>query len=161
MSPTALRHVESVEIVDIHQDNMEFSLMDDIYKSLDPPSGTERTFPTLLLYDAKGLKLFEKITYLKEYYPTNTEIEVLKTHAQRIVERIPENAQLVELGSGYVTLTLRIPSPTATPYTSHPNYITSHNLTVMIETYERSRSCFENASAPRKKWITMLWTFLW
>lgn len=110
MSPTALRYVDSVEIMDIHQDNMEFSLVDDIYKSLDPPSGKQRTFPTLLLYDAKGLKLFEKITFLEEYYPTNTEIEVLETHAKRIVERIPENAQLVELGSGYVTLMPRSPT---------------------------------------------------
>ncbi|CAG8922471.1 unnamed protein product [Penicillium salamii] len=100
MSPTALRNVDSVEIVDIHQDDMAFSLVDDIYKNLNPPPGTHPTFPTLLLYDAKGLKLFEKITYLEEYYPTNTEIQLLKTHAKRIVERIPENAQLVELGSG-------------------------------------------------------------
>lgn len=151
MSPTALRYVDSVEIMDIHQENMEFSLVDDIYKSIDPPSGEQRTFPTLLLYDAKGLKLFEKITYLEEYYPTNTQIEVLETHAKRIVERLPENAQLVELGSGYVTLTPRSPT----------TYISSQNLTFMIETYGKSRSYFENASEPRRKWITMLWTFLW
>ncbi|KAJ6069185.1 hypothetical protein N7499_011072 [Penicillium canescens] len=100
MSPTALRNTDTVEIVDIHQNDMEFSLVDDIYKNLDPPADTPRTFPTLLLYDAKGLKLFEKITYLDEYYLTNTEIEVLTNHAKRIVERIPDNAQLVELGSG-------------------------------------------------------------
>lgn len=89
--------------MNIHQNDMDFSLVDDIYKSLDPPAGKQRTFPTLLLYDAKGLKLFEKITYLDEYYPTNTEIEILTHHAKRIVERIPENAQLVELGSGSVS----------------------------------------------------------
>ncbi|CAI7647897.1 unnamed protein product [Penicillium glandicola] len=100
MSPTVLRNVDTVEIVNIHQNDMEFSLVDDIYKNLDPPTGTQRTFPTLLLYDAKGLKLFEEITYLDEYYLTNTEIEILTKHAKRIVARIPENAQLVELGSG-------------------------------------------------------------
>ncbi|KAJ5561057.1 Methyltransferase domain of unknown function DUF2260 [Penicillium sp. DV-2018c] len=100
MSPSALKNVDGVEIVDIHQSDMEFSLVDDIYKNLDPPAGTQRTFPTLLLYDARGLKLFEQITYLDEYYPTNTEIEILTKEAKRIVERIPENAQLVELGSG-------------------------------------------------------------
>jgi uncharacterized SAM-dependent methyltransferase len=116
MSPTAIRNVGSVEIVNIHQSDMEFSLVDDIYKNLDPPPGTQRTFPTLLLYDAKGLKLFEKITYLDEYYLTNTEIEVLTNHAKRIVERIPENAQLVELGSGSVTLTQPGSVPSATLY---------------------------------------------
>jgi uncharacterized SAM-dependent methyltransferase len=113
MSPTALRNTDTVEIVDIHQNDMEFSLVDDIYKNLDPPTDTPRTFPTLLLYDAKGLKLFEKITYLDEYYLTNTEIEVLTNHAKRIVERIPDNAQLVELGSGSV-----IPTPGSTTIAS-------------------------------------------
>ncbi len=104
MSPTALKNVDMVEIVDIHQDDMGFSLVDDLYKSLNPAEGTPRSFPTLLLYDTKGLKIFEEITYLDEYYLTNAEIEVLTTHAKRIVERIPENAQLVELGSGSVVL---------------------------------------------------------
>ena len=47
-----------------------------------------------------GLKLFEGITYLEEYYPTNAEIEVLKAHADKIAERIPAGSQLLELGSG-------------------------------------------------------------
>ncbi|KAJ5433330.1 Ergothioneine biosynthesis protein 1 [Penicillium daleae] len=104
MSPTALKNVDAVEIVDIHRDDLDFSLVDDLYKGLNPAEGTPRSFPTLLLYDTKGLKIFEKITYLDEYYLTNAEIEILTTHAKRIVERIPENAQLVELGSGSVVL---------------------------------------------------------
>lgn len=111
MSPSALSHVDCVDIVDIHQDNPNFSLADDLRNSLSPPDGEPPSFPTLLLYDTKGLKLFEKITYLDEYYLTNAEIEVLTTHAKRIVERIPDNAQLVELGSGSVVLVLRIRRP--------------------------------------------------
>ncbi|KAJ5690496.1 hypothetical protein N7462_004888 [Penicillium macrosclerotiorum] len=110
MSPTALRN-DAVSIVDIRQDDIDFSLADDIYQNLEPSDGTPRSFPTLLLYDAQGLKLFEKITYLDEYYLTNAEIEVLTAHAKRIVERIPEDAQLVELGSGSVVLTT--PDPMA------------------------------------------------
>jgi uncharacterized SAM-dependent methyltransferase len=37
-----------------------------------------------------------------EYYLTNAEIEVLEKHSRRLVEKIPSNAQLLELGSGYV-----------------------------------------------------------
>jgi uncharacterized SAM-dependent methyltransferase len=110
MSPSVVRIGDAVEIVDIHQSDMDFSLADEIYKQIDPPAGTPRSFPTLLLYDAKGLKLFEKITYLDEYYLTNMEIEVLTANAKRIVERIPENAQVVELGSGSVVLALCIRS---------------------------------------------------
>jgi L-histidine Nalpha-methyltransferase / hercynylcysteine S-oxide synthase len=47
-----------------------------------------------------GLKLFEDITFLEEYYLTNAEIEALKTHAAEIAERLPEGTRLIELGSG-------------------------------------------------------------
>jgi hypothetical protein len=101
MSPLALSP-ERVDIVDIRESDLEFSLANEIQKGLNPPDGTRRSMPTMLLYDSEGLKLFEKITYLEEYYLTNAEIEVLETHSRRLVERIPSNAQLLELGSGYV-----------------------------------------------------------
>lgn len=108
MSLAAASTVDAVDIVNIHQDQTGLSLIDDLNKSLNPADGSPRSFPTIFLYDARGLKLFEQITYLDEYYLTNAEIDVLKTHASRIVERIPENAQLVELGSGSVVLVLQI-----------------------------------------------------
>lgn len=48
----------------------------------------------------RGLKLFEDITYLKDYYLTNAEIEALTTHADAIAQHIPAGARLIELGSG-------------------------------------------------------------
>lgn len=48
----------------------------------------------------KGLKLFEDITYLDEYYLTNAEIDSLNKHADAIAEHIPAGARVVELGSG-------------------------------------------------------------
>lgn len=48
----------------------------------------------------QGLKLFEDITYLEEYYLTNAEIEVLEKCAHKIVEYIPDGARVIELGSG-------------------------------------------------------------
>lgn len=92
---------KKVEIVDIHRNDVELSLVNEIRKGLNPPEGTPRSLPTMLLYDAQGLKLFEEITYVDEYYLTNAEIEVLQNHSKKIVERVPENAQLLELGSGY------------------------------------------------------------
>ncbi|KAI9374611.1 C-type lectin protein [Aspergillus egyptiacus] len=99
MSPVAVRRA-SVDIVDIRQNDLEYSLVHEIQKGLNPPEGTRRSMPTMLLYDSQGLKLFEEITYVDEYYLTNAEIEVLQTHSQRLAERIPSNAQLLELGSG-------------------------------------------------------------
>ena len=65
--------------------------------------GTERTLPTMILYDEHGLRLFEDITYLDEYYLTNAEIEVLNKYAQEIANIICSNSRIVELGSGYET----------------------------------------------------------
>lgn len=113
MSPTVLSELRNVDILDIRQDDMKFSLIDDIHKSINPPAGRERSFPTLLLYNTEGLRLFEKITYLDEYYLTNAEIEALTTHARSITERIPDGAQIVELGSGLVVYT-----PDQSPQTS-------------------------------------------
>lgn len=56
--------------------------------------------PTMLLYSAEGLKLFEEITYLEEYYLTNMEIAILEKHAESMAERIEDGSVLVELGSG-------------------------------------------------------------
>ncbi|KIY03944.1 uncharacterized protein Z520_00636 [Fonsecaea multimorphosa CBS 102226] len=89
-----------VPILDIRSDNADQSLLETLKGSLNPPKGQPRTFPTLLLYDEKGLKLFEEITYLDEYYLTNAEIDTLTRHASKIVEQIPPGARLVELGSG-------------------------------------------------------------
>ena len=54
----------------------------------------------MLLYDEAGLRLFEEITYLDEYYLTNAEIEVLETFADQIAERVRPGSVVVELGSG-------------------------------------------------------------
>ena len=90
-----------VSIVDIRQKGLGRSLIDDICEKLRPGKGKEKKLPTLLLYDERGLQLFEDITYLEEYYLTNAEIEVLTTHAAGIVNSIHEGSIIVELGSGY------------------------------------------------------------
>ncbi|CAI6091320.1 unnamed protein product, partial [Clonostachys chloroleuca] len=66
------------------------------------PKEGPRMLPTLLLYDEKGLQLFEDITYLDEYYLTNYEIDVLKTSATDMASKVPTGAIVVELGSGLV-----------------------------------------------------------
>ncbi|KAK6519417.1 hypothetical protein TWF281_003251 [Arthrobotrys megalospora] len=89
----------AVEIIDIRTTTVELQLNDDIIKGLDAPVG-EKTLPTMLLYDEAGLKEFEAITYVEDYYLTNAEIEVLSTYATEIAARVPNGALLIELGSG-------------------------------------------------------------
>ena len=90
-----------VSIIDIRRGGLDFVLVDEICQKLNPGKGKERRMPTLLLYDEQGLKLFEDITYLDEYYLTNAEIEVLTNHADEMTKHIRAGSLVVELGSGY------------------------------------------------------------
>jgi uncharacterized SAM-dependent methyltransferase len=91
---------EGVIILDIRTKHAESTMINDIKTGLRPETGNAKTLPTLLLYDVNGLQLFEKITYLDEYYLTNSEIEVLEKYAERIAKEIPPNSVVLELGSG-------------------------------------------------------------
>ncbi len=61
--------------------------------------------PPKHFYDAEGSRLFEAITELTEYYPTRTEIALLRDAASQIATHIPDGAALVEFGSGASTKT--------------------------------------------------------
>lgn len=94
------QNMVSTEIIDIRVDTAKSDVLADIKNGLRPKDGGEKKLPTLLLYDSDGLRLFERITYLEEYYLTNAEIETLETYGSRIAERIPSGSVIVELGSG-------------------------------------------------------------
>jgi dimethylhistidine N-methyltransferase len=51
-------------------------------------------------YDAEGSRLFEAICELAEYYPTRTEIGLLRGAAAEIAALLPPSGALVEFGSG-------------------------------------------------------------
>lgn len=87
------------DIIDIRRERVATSIKESIYEGMWKPPG-ERSLPTMLLYSAEGLKIFEEITYLEEYYLTNMEIELLEKYAESIAERIEDGAVVVELGSG-------------------------------------------------------------
>jgi len=54
-------------------------------------------------YDAVGSELFEAITRLPEYYPTRTELGILRKKSREIAAIIPDGAALVEFGAGATT----------------------------------------------------------
>jgi dimethylhistidine N-methyltransferase len=54
-------------------------------------------------YDEIGSHLFEQITLLPEYYPTRTELRILRDRGAEIAASIPEGAALVEFGAGATT----------------------------------------------------------
>ncbi|HEV6965739.1 L-histidine N(alpha)-methyltransferase [Roseateles sp.] len=51
-------------------------------------------------YDETGSRLFERICELPEYYPTRTELALLRTHAADMAAQFGGGVQLVEYGAG-------------------------------------------------------------
>ncbi len=68
-------------------------------------SAAPKTLSAKYFYDAEGSRLFEAICELPEYYLTRTETALLREIAPEIAARIPDNAALVEFGSGASTKT--------------------------------------------------------
>ena len=62
-----------------------------------------KQLPPKYFYDEAGSKLFEQITLLPEYYPTRTELRILRDNGLKIAATIPKHAALVEFGAGATT----------------------------------------------------------
>jgi dimethylhistidine N-methyltransferase len=60
----------------------------------------QKSLPPKFFYDKKGSMLFDTITRLPEYYPTRTEIGLLRQHVHEMAELLGRNSYLLELGSG-------------------------------------------------------------
>lgn len=54
-----------------------------------PEYNYNRSISTMSLYSDKGLAIYEEITKLKEYYPFQAELEILKEHGEDIVSISP------------------------------------------------------------------------
>jgi dimethylhistidine N-methyltransferase len=59
-------------------------------------------------YDYKGSLFFEQICRLPEYYITRAEAQILEAHSAEIISYAPEDALLVEMGSGSCNKTRHI-----------------------------------------------------
>ena len=59
-----------------------------------------KTLPAKYFYDLEGSRLFEEITRLPEYYPTRTELGILRDGAARIGALCPPAPALIEFGAG-------------------------------------------------------------
>ncbi|KAK5732155.1 hypothetical protein LTR17_010732 [Elasticomyces elasticus] len=90
---------EAPDIIDIRDGGELLRLADSIRSGLQAPPGS-RTLPSLLLWNEKGLKHFEAVTYTSDYYLTNAEISVLEAHSAEIAEQMQDGSILLELGSG-------------------------------------------------------------
>ncbi len=78
------------------------SFLGDVLVGLSQP---QKSLPAKYFYDERGSALFEQICELPEYYPTRTEIALMRQHASDMGRKIGSNALLIEYGSGSSTKT--------------------------------------------------------
>ena len=84
--------------IDVHlgPDDLARALRRDVGNGL---AQDHKELPPKWLYDERGSDLFDQITRLAEYYPTEAEREILLRHAAAIIERADAHT-IVELGAG-------------------------------------------------------------
>ncbi|RDX49992.1 hypothetical protein OH76DRAFT_1482793 [Lentinus brumalis] len=127
-----------VEILDLHASNASLSdtaIRDQLLAGLSQPQG-QKTIPTLLLYDERGLRLYDDITTeAAEYYLFPAEERILKSKADDIVQVMLSGTSdggvaeriVVELGAGALrktslilrALSRQVPNPSPVPPISY------------------------------------------
>jgi dimethylhistidine N-methyltransferase len=77
----------------------------DVLRGLRAP---KEELPCKYFYDEVGSALFEQITELEEYYPTRTELGIMKRHAAEMAGLLGPRCLLIEYGSGSSLKTRRL-----------------------------------------------------
>lgn len=98
-----LKHPQPVESPGVFFYDFNLQESDQRSEILQGLRKSQKTISAKYFYDEEGSNLFEAITDLPEYYPTRTEIALLKKYRQQIVEEAGQNAVLIEYGSGAST----------------------------------------------------------
>lgn len=82
-------------LIDLAPDQESFR--DAVLKGL---AQERKAIPPKFLYDARGAELFERICEQPEYYPTRTEMGLLRARADEMARLVGPHAHVVEYGSG-------------------------------------------------------------
>jgi len=69
----------------------------DVLRGLAAPA---REIPSKYFYDEAGSRLFDRICELPEYYPTRTELAIMRRHRQEMAALLGAGCLLIEYGSG-------------------------------------------------------------
>lgn len=88
----------AVEVHDLAPEQEDFR--DAVWAGLGRP---QKTLPCKFFYDAHGSALFDAICELPEYYPTRTELSILRDCADELAALAGPGRVLVEYGSGSST----------------------------------------------------------
>jgi dimethylhistidine N-methyltransferase len=73
------------------------NLRDEVLAGLARP---QKTVAPKFFYDARGCELFDAICRLPEYYPTRTELAIMRAHAGAMATALGDGCALIEIGCG-------------------------------------------------------------
>ena len=90
---------------DVHFTDLHPQLSDFRQEALEGLSAEQKRISPKYFYDQRGSELFELITELDAYYPTRTEIGILRAVRQQIADLAGPDCALIEYGSGSSTKT--------------------------------------------------------
>jgi len=88
------RSADSIAFVDL--DPTE-KFAEEVIDGLTQP---RKQLPCKYLYDEQGSILFDRICELDDYYPTRTELRIMRDNVVEIVEQLGPRCLLIEFGSG-------------------------------------------------------------
>ena len=90
--------VPRIQLHDIRQQSNSDGLVAQITAGL---RVGEKVLPSLLLWNGRGLQLFDAILDSGKYYPAKREPELLSTCMSKVAYRISPGERIIELGAGY------------------------------------------------------------
>lgn len=93
--PRDPRQLDGWEFIDHAPPTSDF--LGDVLHGLSQP---QKSIPAKYFYDARGSQLFEAICELPEYYPTRTELSLMRRHGKEMARQIGSDPLLIEYGSG-------------------------------------------------------------
>jgi L-histidine N-alpha-methyltransferase len=96
MYPDVIKKEHRIEIRSHIDSSFRSEIIKDVSTGL---NASRKSIPSKYFYDERGSQLFEEICTLPEYYPTRTEMSILKLSAPIIMKSF-EMGDIVELGSG-------------------------------------------------------------
>ncbi|MCR9162936.1 MAG: L-histidine N(alpha)-methyltransferase [Nannocystaceae bacterium] len=85
----------SIELTDLEPTAADMTAL--VIEGLSKP---QKTLPTAFLYDEAGSELFDAITDLPEYYPTRTELSIMRESLPQMAQAVGPEALVIEYGSG-------------------------------------------------------------
>lgn len=91
------RTVERIQLHDIRRQTTTQSLVPCIVDGL---KSEFRESPSLLLWNDRGLSLFDEVLGSPDYYPASREWSLLRTAVHKIAYSISSGDRLIELGAG-------------------------------------------------------------